>query len=105
MCGARGHKVGTVVVEIQRVGADHRSYGAFLWFWFWHYLARSLHSYLLVGGFRRLNVRQPVQLCKETAAGTLPVTSYESTTKTLPLRYESIAEIYATYNQTPGLDH
>jgi len=58
-----------------------------------------------IGGFRRLNVRQPCQLCKETAAGTLPVTSYESTAKALPLRYESIAEIYATYNQTPGLDH
>jgi len=58
-----------------------------------------------IGGFRRLNVRQPCQLCMETPARALPVTSYESTPNTLPLKYESIAEIYSTYNQTPGLDH
>jgi len=59
-----------------------------------------------INGVRKLSDRQSCQPCEETWA----TTSNESKSKissaqTLPLEYESISEIYSTYNQTPGLDH
>jgi len=54
-----------------------------------------------IGGFRRFNLRQPCQPCEETLISSWP----NGSAKTLPSKYETISEIYSTYDQTPGLDH